>query len=229
MVPALASPRWPRLRDHSTVGWSTGILTGDRGNWPVLARRAAEQSTLAAELSALSEPELPALLDYLQQADGLPFLFVSIHGPSKQREMPEARLVEILLHLRSKADVVVLHPDAMHDLPEYERLGSLLAVENMDSRKNLGQTVEQLEPIMDALPDARLCFDIAHAKAVDPTMAEGARILDRWLDRLSHVHVSSLDGGCHHVPLTRRDEELFGPLLERCRDVPWILEAPPNS
>jgi hypothetical protein len=229
VVPALASPSWPRLKDHTTVGWSTGFLTADRGDWPTLARQAAIQSTLAAELSALSEPELPGLVDYLAANSELPFLFLSIHGPSKQREMPEAELVDTLLQLRARADVVVLHPDAMHDLTQYARLGSFLAVENMDSRKDLGQTVEQLEPIMERLPDARLCFDVAHAKAVDPTMAEGERILDRWGDRLSHVHVSSLDAGSHHVPLTPEDEELFAPLLDRCRDVPWILEAPPRD
>ena len=29
-------------------------------------------------------------------------------------------------------------------------------------------------------------------------------------------------------PLRAADEELFGPLLDRCRDVPWLLEAPPR-
>lgn len=227
VVPALESPSWPRLKDHATVGWSTGFLTEERGRWPALARRAAEHSTLAAELSALSEPELPGLVDYLSSDDALPFLFLSIHGPSKKRELPESELVDILADLRMKADVVVLHPDAMHDVSQYRRLGTFLAVENMDSRKDLGQTVEQLEPIMAELPDARLCFDVAHAKDIDPSMHEGMRILDRWRDRLSHVHVSSLDSSCHHIPLTPEDKRLFAPLLDRCRDVPWILEAAP--
>jgi hypothetical protein len=209
------------------VGWSTGFLTEDRGRWPALARRAAEQSTLAAELSALSEPELPALIDFLSSDDALPFLFVSIHGPTKKRELPEAELVTMLADLQTKADVVVLHPDTIDDVARYRELGTFLAIENMDSRKDTGQTVEQLEPIMAELPEARLCFDVAHAKDIDPSMEEGIRILDRWRDRLSHVHVSSLDSSCHHVPLTPEDERLFEPLLDRCRDVPWILEAAP--
>jgi hypothetical protein len=32
----------------------------------------------------------------------------------------------------------------------------------------------------------------------------------------------------HHVPLTAEHEDLFRPVLERCVDVPWILEAPPR-
>jgi hypothetical protein len=182
---------------------------------------------LAAELSALSEPELPALVEYLSSDDALPFLFVSIHGPTKKRKLSEPDLVNILADLQTKADVVVLHPDAMHDLARYRPLGTFLAIENMDSRKDTGQTVEQLEPIMAELPDARLCFDVAHAKDIDPTMDEGTRMLDRWRDRLSHVHVSSLDAARHHIPLMPEDEMLFAPVLDRCRDVPWILEAAP--
>jgi hypothetical protein len=227
MVPALHSPSWPRIRDHATIGWSTGFLTAERGQWPALARRAAEHSTLAAELSALSEPELSGLVDYLVTGEALPFLFLSIHGPSKARQLSEPALVEVLMALRSKADVVVLHPDVIKDPSPYRQLGSFLAIENMDSRKDSGQTVEQLERLMGALPDARLCFDVAHAKDIDPTMGEGQRILDRWRNRLSHVHVSSLDHDRHHVPLTSHDDKLFAPVLDRCRDVPWILEAAP--
>ncbi len=79
------------------------------------------------------------------------------------------------------------------------------------------------------MPEAGLCFDVAHAKSVDETMAEGEAILKRYANRLRHVHVSSLDEGCHHVSLTADDEDLFGSLLESCRDVPWILEAPPPT
>ena len=90
-------------------------------------------------------------------------------------------------------------------------------------------TADQLAGLFDELPEAGLCFDVAHAKSVDPSMEEGARILDAFGDRLRHVHLSSLDSTCHHVPLTAEDESLFAPLLSRCRDVPWILEAPTSS
>ena len=79
------------------------------------------------------------------------------------------------------------------------------------------------------LPDARLCLDVAHAKDVDSTMRAASEILDCFSSRLSHVHVSSLDRAQHHVPLAPEDEALFEPVLARCRDVPWILEAPPPS
>jgi hypothetical protein len=99
----------------------------------------------------------------------------------------------------------------------------------MDTRKDGGQTAADLATYFEALPSAGLCFDIAHAKSVDESMNAGEEILQTFVDRLRHVHLSSLDAESHHVSLTPDDELLFAPLLERCRDVPWILEAaPPN-
>jgi sugar phosphate isomerase/epimerase len=126
-------------------------------------------------------------------------------------------------------DAIVVHPDSIGNAELYRPLGRKLAIENMDSRKPAGQTAEDLDYFFGELPEAGLCFDVAHAKSVDPTMAEGARILDSFGDRLRHVHLSSLDDHCHHVPLTEHDESLFASLLSRCRDVPWILEAPTSS
>jgi hypothetical protein len=226
MVPALPTMRWPRVRDHTTIGASTGYMSDARSEWPVLARRAASESIAAVEFSALSEPELPGLIEWLEQRPSLPFQWTGAHGPTKGRQMEERDLVDALLALAAHVDVVVLHPDTMQDPSLYRELGSALAIENMDARKPVGQTAEQLEAFFDALPDARLCFDVAHAGAIDPSMIEGERILDAFASRLSHVHVSSLDEASHHVSLSSLDEQRFTPLLDRCRDVPWILEAP---
>jgi sugar phosphate isomerase/epimerase len=135
----------------------------------------------------------------------------------------------MLARLPRWIDAIVVHPDAIGETALYRPLGRRLAIENMDARKPAGQTAEELAPFFEELPDAGLCFDVAHAKSVDPSMAEGGRILDEFGDRLRHVHLSSLDENCHHVPLTEDDESLFASLLSRCRDVPWILEAPTSS
>ena len=64
-------------------------------------------------------------------------------------------------------------PSLMDDVQAYRPLGRRLAVENMDARKGGGQTVPELAHVFDQLPEARLCFDIAHAAAVDPTLSAG--------------------------------------------------------
>ncbi len=120
-----------------------------------------------------------------------------------------------------------MHPDTMQDPTAYRPLGRRLVLENMDARKQDGRTHAELERYFQALPEAGLCFDIAHAKSIDPTLTEGGSILDAYASRLRHVHLSSLDEDAHHVPLTDEDEILYPMLLQKCRDVPWILEAPP--
>lgn len=214
------------LTAHHPLGTSTGHLVELRGEWDLLVRRALDVSTLAVELAALSEPEFVSLCDWLERnGDGLPFDFVSVHAPTKHRELPEQELVERLLALPPSVDAVVLHPDALERPERYAALGSTAAVENMDARKPGGRTVAELAPIFAALPDAAFCLDVPHAQSVDPTLDEAHRLLDAYGERLRHVHVSSLDAACHHVPLTVADERAFAPVLRRCTDVPWILES----
>jgi hypothetical protein len=227
MAPALLAPRSPLLRQHGLIGCSTGYMTDQREDWDQLVVEAAAISGIATELSAISEHELPSLLAYLQLNPVLPFRYVSVHGPSKQRRLGERELVERLASLPPWIDAIVMHPDTIEDPSLYRLLGRRLVLENMDSRKDDGQTAAQLDVHFRALPDAGLCFDIAHAKSIDATMREGEAILDAYATRLRHVHISSLDEDSHHVPLTDEDELLYPTLLGKCRDVPWILEAPP--
>ena len=227
MVPALLDSRSPLLGRHSLVGCSTGFMDRDRGDWPTLIETAAAVSSLAVELSAVSEPELDGLLSYLREAPRLPFRYVSVHGPSKDRHLSERELVQQLCTLPGWVDAVVMHPDTFADTAVYRALGRRLLLENMDARKLDGRTADELDRFFQELPHAGLCFDIAHAKSVDESMEEGRTILRRYPDRLRHVHLSSLDPDCHHVSLAMEDQRLFWPLLENCRDVPWILKAPP--
>jgi hypothetical protein len=219
----LSSP----LAQHLTLGCSTGFMDEHRNDWVRLVDESAAWSSIAIELSAISAEELPGLLAYLDGAPRLPFLFISVHAPSKGFIEDEARLVEELCRVPAWVDTIVIHPDTISDPGQYRRLGRRLAIENMDTRKQAGHTAEDLDAVFAELPEARLCLDLAHAKDVDPTLAVAADLLQRFASRLSHVHLSSLDEAQHHITLTDEDQLLFRPLLDRCRDVPWILEARP--
>lgn len=218
---------------HHPVGVSTGWLAADERRrgvrppaWSVLAGRARRHGDAACELAALGEPELPSLVEWLESRPTLPFDYLSVHAPSKHRVMPEVELVDLLARIAGAVDGIVLHPDVIVDHAEWARLGSTLVIENMDPRKHDGQTADALARHFDALPDAGLCFDVAHAYAIDPSLSEGHLILDRFGGRLRHLHVSALDTRNHHVALDAATERRLTPLLDRCRDVPWILEAP---
>jgi hypothetical protein len=228
-VDHMASPATVDSRSitaHHPLGTSTGHVVELRGQWDLLVRRALDVSTLAVELAALSEPEFLGLCDWLETAGrGLPFRFLSIHAPTKLLASPEEEIVARLRALPPVVDAIVVHPDVLEDPARYAALGRTLVIENMDARKGIGRTAAELEPYFDALPDAGFCLDVPHAGTIDPTMGVAHELLDAFGERLRHLHVSSVDEDCHHIPLTARDEESFAPVLARCRDVPWILEA----
>lgn len=209
---------------HHPLGASTGWMSAQRGDWPALVERALGVSTFAMELAALDEGELDGVEAYLLSRPPLPFRYLSLHAPSKNRRLPEGELVERLAGLRASVDAIVVHPDTLEDPAAWRALGPTLVLENMDPRKGDGRTAEELEPYFEALPDAGFCLDVAHAAAVGAD--EGERLLDAYAGRLRHLHVSSLDAEHHHTRLDPADERDWEPLLRRCRDVPWILEAP---
>jgi hypothetical protein len=215
-----------RVARHHPIGVSTGVFFGGQDDWSQLVARACRISTYAVELSALSAAELPGLIGYLRQGQRLPFRYLSVHAPTKGLDAATvARLAEIPLWVRT----IVSHPDVLHELAPYRRLGTRLVLENMDDRKVTGQTPGELEEFYDELPDAGFCLDIAHAHSLDPSMELAHELLDRFRSRLRHVHLSSLDADGRHVPLSKDDEELFADVLDRCGDVPWILEAEPPA
>jgi hypothetical protein len=216
------------LAAHHPLGVSTGIFDDMRGAWQRLVVKACEVSTYAIELSALSEDELPGLIDYLATKPRLPFRYISVHAPVKNRVVDDPFLARLLDGLPLWVRSIVAHPDAIDDPGAFRQLRTRLVLENMDDRKNSGRTAEELDLVFEQLPEAGFCFDIAHAWSVDPSMGVATDLLDRFRSRLRQVHVSSLKDG-HHMPLTYDDEERFAAILGRCRDVPWILEAAPPT
>jgi hypothetical protein len=211
---------------HHPIGISTGVFEASRGDRPALVNEACKVSTFAVELSALSGNELPGLLTYLRAKPRLPFRYVSVHAPVKHQGLDEPALVQqpggLPLWVRS----IVAHPDGLVAPNAYRALGTRLVLENMDDRKAAGRIADEMETFFQALPDAGFCFDIAHAHSVDPSLDVASELVGRFRSRLRHVHLSSLSGG-HHVPVSAHDEPLFMEVLDRCRGVPWILEAPP--
>ncbi|MEA2292665.1 MAG: hypothetical protein QOE86_304 [Solirubrobacteraceae bacterium] len=211
------------LAGHHPLGASTGIV-GRGGDWCAHVRDACRVSTHAVELAALDAAELPSLAAYLAGRPRLPFHYVSVHAPVKGTLESDAARAAVLARLPLAVRSIVVHPDLIADPAPYRALGRRLVVENMDHRKAGGRTAAELASLLEALPEAGFCFDIAHAHTVDPSMRVAAELLDRFRGRLREVHLSSIRDGAH-VELTVEDEALFASHLARCRDVPWILEA----
>ena len=152
------------------IGFSTGALAYADFRRGLEMARAPECT--AVELSALRQAELFPLLDSLDSLDLAQFEYVSIHAPSQFEPEWEAIGWSRLQDELGRNWPIVVHPDAMFDFSLWREFGNLLCVENMDKRKPIGRTVQELDRIFRDLPDASFCFDIGHARQVAPTMTE---------------------------------------------------------
>ncbi|HET9184164.1 MAG TPA: hypothetical protein VFP59_18720 [Candidatus Angelobacter sp.] len=206
------------------IGFSTGALArGDVRHGLELLRGTAAN---AVELSALRQHELPELVNLLDELDLRQFDYVSVHAPSALEPEYENTALELLTRAQERGWPLIIHPDAMHNLATWGRFGELLYVENMDIRKPIGQTASDLAHIFAQLPQACLCFDIGHARQVDPTMSEAAQILLQFRGRLRQVHVSEVNAQSKHDPISLEAVMAFRRVATLIpQDVPVILES----
>lgn len=188
---------------------------------------ASDSQTTAIELSALREEELVPLLNQLDSLDLRRFDYISFHAPSQLKQLSEIDLVRLLQPIASRGWPVIVHPDIITDISLWTSLGNRLCIENMDKRKSVGRTCEELTEIFTKLPQASLCFDIGHARQIDPTMCEANRILRRFGDRIGQIHLSLVDSSSVHEPLNYEGTVAFQRVAHLLpREVPVILETP---
>lgn len=207
------------------IGYSTGALA--YGNFKRGVELLRGRAIYAIELSALREAELRPLLDAVDELDLSQFKYISLHAPSAFSPQHEEQIAQQLRGVTRKGWPIILHPDAIQDYALWRSFGSSLLIENMDRRKPCGRTVRELENIFELLPDACLCFDLAHARQVDTTMTSAHLILRRFGERLQQVHLSEVNTNSKHDRLS------YGAILAYQKvaalipdNVPVILEAP---
>jgi hypothetical protein len=208
-----------------TIGYSTGSLARSdvRGALHLLE----SLDVGALELSALRAHELGPLLEVISELLLDRYHNISVHAPSAFSAAEEPGIAAALLPVARRGWVVVIHPDTIHDHYLWTPFGDRLAIENMDRRKPVGRTTDELRPVFRRLPEASFCLDLAHAWQCDPTMLEAARMLAAFGERLAEVHMSQLDADSRHVRLTQAGIGAYQRFAELIPvDVPVIIEAP---
>jgi Lon protease-like protein len=210
------------------IGFSTGALA--LGDFRAALRMLLDQPVSAVELSALRLHELLPLSAALPALPLSPFGYVSVHAPSVYDQAEEAELSQRLLGLLPLLPAgasVIVHPDAIRRFERWQPFGDRLLIENMDLRKATGRTAAELLPIFARLPQASFCFDLGHARQVDPTMDGARALLRHFAPRLRQLHVSEVDAASRHQPLSPATMAAFrqiSPLIPG--ETPAILEAP---
>jgi hypothetical protein len=208
------------------IGFSTGALYKAE-----IAKGVAASRTLGLhviELSALRIGELPNLVSFVESDSLAGFAHVSVHAPTDYPPEQERWVAGALLSIaRSRGWVVVVHPDCIKDPSLWTPFQHLLGIENMDTRKSTGRTLEELGPIFNQFPSASLCFDIAHAYQVDTSMTEAFRILRAFRGRIVQLHVSEVTSSGKHARISNSAVRAYREVVHYLpHDVPVILETP---
>jgi hypothetical protein len=207
------------------LGFSTGAIAP--GDFDQALRMLDGFAVKAIELSALRLRELPELLEFAERADLGRFSYISLHAPTDYTAEQEAAVVEQLSSLIDRGWPVVAHPDAIHDYSLWRPFGSLLLIENMDKRKSVGRTVEELNSIFAELPDAQMCFDIAHARQVDTSMTEVFRIAKEFRHLMGQIHISTVSSSSRHGLISPNAAHSFRSVADLIPlSTPAILETP---
>lgn len=206
------------------IGFSTGALA--RGDFRLALQILKATCTDAVELSALRTEELTHLAETVDSLDLSQFRHISVHAPSKFAARDETAIIRRLEFCLRRRWPVVIHPDAIISFSCWRDFGDLLLVENMDKRKPVGRSVPELKRVFDVLPEARLCFDIAHARQFDSSMTESYLIVKTFSRIISQIHISEVDTRSRHVrisPSAMRDYQEIASLIPPA--VPLILES----
>jgi hypothetical protein len=206
------------------IGFSTGALA--RGDFRRALQMLSGKNVNAVELSALRQDELAPLVQQLGQLDLSRFQYISFHAPSAMEQSYEPTALELLQQVAARSWPIIAHPDAMHTPSAWACLGDCLCIENMDKRKPIGQTATDLAKFFEVLPNAFLCFDIGHARQVDPTMSEAWAILQRFRSKIKQLHVSEVNTQSKHDPISLESILAFQKVSHLLpADAPIILES----
>lgn len=205
------------------IGFSTGAIA--KGDFRSALASLRRHKISLVELSALRLEELAPLIDAIPSLDLEDFSFVSVHAPTRFGNDIEDWVIDRLSVLTEYGYPIVVHPDVIYNPVKWQAFGSLLAIENMDKRKAVGRNVPELRGIFHALPSARFCFDIGHARQVDPSMTEAALLLRAFGDRLVEVHMSEITTASRHDPISLNAVSAFSSVAAAIpEEIPIILE-----
>jgi hypothetical protein len=206
------------------IGFSTGALAFadfDRALSVLRTRRVP-----CVELSALRYREAAPLVDALRRLDLRAYNYVSFHAPSSFNAIEEAILAQLFSQGLPEQWKIILHPDTIHDFGIWREFGSRVAIENMDRRKTIGRTADELKVVFDYLPQASFCFDIGHARQCDPSMTEAYRMLVDFGARLCQLHVSEVNTASQHESLSFAAKAAFQQVAALIPDqTPLIVES----
>jgi len=163
------------------------------------------------------------------------FTYRSLHLSDVDGQNPEYQLTTALkVVARCNAAVALTHPLKVNgDYPRkhYEKMissGVPLAIKNMDSQKDSGFNIPELESLVRDI-GCRFVLDVQHAYEHDHEMEYASDLLESLKGQLAHLHVSGANADSIHSLLCKASNagkivEFLGRVLS-AKSVPLILEG----
>jgi hypothetical protein len=206
------------------IGFSTGAIAF--GDFRKALTLLSTLSVAAVELSALRIEELEPLIAAIGDLDLRQFEFISFHAPSRFSAAQEPYLVRSLQTIADRGWPIIMHPDSVHDPKIWLPLQANLCFENMDKRKRIGRTADELEMFLRDFPQANVCFDIGHAHQVDRTMTTARMLAQRFASRIRQIHVSEVTSSSEHVGISAATTLAFAKIVDLLDpSIPLIIES----
>ncbi len=198
------------------IGFSTGAVA--KGDFRRALAMLAPLSLPAVELSALRLDELPSLALEAEHLELGQYRHISVHAPSRFGPADEQYVIGLLEGLAARGWPIVVHPDVIFTEDLWMPFGDKLLIENSDKRKFVGRTARELDALFVRFPRAGFCFDVGHARQIDPTMNEAYLIIQATHGRLRQIHISEVNSFSRHDPLS-------GAAVETTRKIAHLIPA----
>jgi hypothetical protein len=208
----------------NALGFSTGAIA--LGDFRRAIHKLRAHNVSAIELSALRLSELAPLIEAIPTLDLNRYSYVSFHAPTRFSATEEQTVVTMLHTVKDLGWPIVVHPDSIIDRKKWRPLGSALCFENMDKRKPIGRTAEELHRFLESFEESYVCFDIGHASQIDRTMSEALLIVQDFGKRIRQVHMSEVNTKSEHCQLSESSRLAYNKVVGLLdHDPPVIIES----
>ena len=227
MMPTATLTEHRPLLGHHPIGASTGYLVeADAATGPRLVERPPRCRRSPPSWPRCRRPSCRAWSSYLAGEASLPFHYVSVHAPSKGRGWPRPSSSALLARPARDVDAIVVHPDVIEDPASTAASAAGSCSRTWTRASPTAATRGRAGAATSPCCPRPGCASTSPTPATSTRDARGARAA-RPLRRppAPPAHLLARRRRPPRAAATS-DEEAFAPLLRRCRDVPWILEAP---
>ncbi len=206
------------------LGYSTGVFWNYDISLKEKVKLLLEIDQEAIEVmfnkpEALSQIPDSETLDLIKK-----FKYRSIHAPMKEVHYSQAKCEDLIDKLLLIAETIEAHTILFHpvNIEDHKwlgnKVGNIIAFENMDNRQHFGKTVKDLKSVYDKVPHAKWVFDVNHLYTHNPTLSKVNLYQKALGKRLCHYHFSGF-GSFHDCISITKENVMFSGITDLTKPI----------